>query len=180
MIPVYKYPPPEDGQAKTFDEWFTEHDCTEHQWSLTRYVLKNKTVQYRNQCNICGVSTNPIKHSQLYAKDKREAIDYDTELSRAYYAEMQDAYSAWVESNRHTHSWWTWYKAYLDSPCWKARRKDVIRRAGGIREACGADGLRPWEFEIHHLTYERVGREPLYDLVAVCAECHAQLTEWKR
>jgi hypothetical protein len=63
------------------------------------------------------------------------------------------------------------YKSYLASPAWRDRRLGVIRRARGICERC-----RRWPIvNVHHLTYDRVGAEPLEDLLGVCIKCHDQL-----
>ncbi len=43
-----------------------------------------------------------------------------------------------------------------------------MERSGGVCEACGDAPAA----QVHHLTYERIGRELLFDLAAVCLECH--------
>ena len=68
--------------------------------------------------------------------------------------------------------WWAWYRGYLQTPVWAEKRRLVFERARGTCEACGQ---APAE-QVHHLNYKHVGREPLFDLVAVCASCHADLT----
>jgi hypothetical protein len=63
------------------------------------------------------------------------------------------------------------YVRYLNSVAWAAKRAEVLDRADGNCEDCG-DELEPGEAEVHHLTYERVGRELPEDLVALCPGCH--------
>jgi 5-methylcytosine-specific restriction endonuclease McrA len=55
------------------------------------------------------------------------------------------------------------------SPAWRALRSRVLARAGGRCEGCGrfASALAA-----HHLTYARLGRERLSDLVGLCQPCH--------
>jgi 5-methylcytosine-specific restriction endonuclease McrA len=67
-------------------------------------------------------------------------------------------------------SWRAEYTEYLFSPEWKAKRAQVMQRAGYLCERCD----RPAQ-QVHHLTYERVYRERLTDLQAVCASCHRRL-----
>lgn len=62
------------------------------------------------------------------------------------------------------------YADYLRSEEWAARRTKVMQRAGGICEGCRD---RPAE-EVHHLTYEHVTQEFLFELVAMCGDCHAR------
>jgi hypothetical protein len=60
------------------------------------------------------------------------------------------------------------YEAYLHSKGWKAKRGYKLWHAGYRCEVCGAkDGL-----EVHHKTYERLGRERDEDLVVLCPTCH--------
>lgn len=72
-----------------------------------------------------------------------------------------------------TSGWWGKYQAYLRSPEWQIRRGKVLARSRGMCESCGDRPAR----EVHHLTYKHLGREPLWDLRAVCEPCHAYLTE---
>lgn len=69
--------------------------------------------------------------------------------------------------------WWRDYDAYLQSPEWAERRRRVLRRAGGICEGC----LTNRATQVHHLTYARVRAEMLFDLVAICGDCHERIHE---
>lgn len=60
------------------------------------------------------------------------------------------------------------YREYLDSPKWWAKRDQVLERAQGICEKCEAFKV----VHVHHLTYKRLGNERLEDLQAVCLPCH--------
>jgi 5-methylcytosine-specific restriction endonuclease McrA len=60
------------------------------------------------------------------------------------------------------------YKIYLSSKCWRGFRKKIMERANGLCEKCF---LVP-PVHVHHLTYERIGRERKSDLMALCKECH--------
>ena len=60
------------------------------------------------------------------------------------------------------------YEAYLRSPLWAAARRRALRRAGSRCQVCNADG----GLEVHHRTYERLGREHDDDLFVLCAACH--------
>src|SRR5262249_28732406 len=60
------------------------------------------------------------------------------------------------------------YDQYMESDEWRSRRNKVFKRAGGKCEGC----LERHATQVHHLTYRRFGAELLFDLVAVCDECH--------
>ena len=61
------------------------------------------------------------------------------------------------------------YDQYMESDEWRSRRNKVLKRAGGTCEGC----LERPATQVHHLNYRRLGEEMLFDLVAVCDECHA-------
>jgi hypothetical protein len=63
------------------------------------------------------------------------------------------------------------YVRYLGSATWARKRAEILTRAAGRCEACGA-GVPDGEAEVHHRTYERAGRELPDDLAALCPGCH--------
>lgn len=63
------------------------------------------------------------------------------------------------------------YHEYLQSPEWKATRNAAIERAGHACQFCRSTN----RLEVHHNTYERIGREEPGDLVVLCHECHSTL-----
>jgi hypothetical protein len=63
------------------------------------------------------------------------------------------------------------YRAYIRSEAWRRKRTEVIRRARGMCERCGR-----WPIvNVHHLSYARLGDEPLTDLIGACSRCHREL-----
>jgi hypothetical protein len=69
------------------------------------------------------------------------------------------------------------YTAYLLSPEWKAIRQIKLRQSSHKCEGC----LNASRLQIHHLTYKRIGREKMSDLMVLCDNCHGQVHEmWKR
>lgn len=63
------------------------------------------------------------------------------------------------------------YEAVMRSAGWRRRRAQTIRRAGRRCQECGAGG----PLDVHHLTYQHLGDERPWELVAVCERCHQQL-----
>lgn len=64
------------------------------------------------------------------------------------------------------------YDEYLKSAEWRQRRYDAIRRANFRCQLCNSDGRG--KLQVHHRTYDRIGRESPADLIALCAECHSK------
>ncbi len=63
------------------------------------------------------------------------------------------------------------YDAYMQSPAWRFKRQQVLDRDGGI---CQVYRKRE-ATEVHHLTYTRFGCEMLFDLLAICEDCHDRI-----
>ena len=115
--------------------------------------------QLRYQCFDCGcLNGKAIAHSK--AKPNTELVDFEA-LDR-YHREYQERYDQFRQDRK------TRYAEYLDSDQWRALRERVFRRAGGTCEGCG---LHP-ATQVHHLTYAHIFSEFLFELVAVCDDCH--------
>ena len=60
------------------------------------------------------------------------------------------------------------YEKYLTSPSWRVTRNRALKQAGWKCNRCPQRrGL-----QVHHLTYERLGRELDTDLEVLCEDCH--------
>lgn len=62
------------------------------------------------------------------------------------------------------------YQEYLRSAHWQKLREDRILRSGRQCKLCEATDRR---LDVHHKTYERLGRELWDDLIVLCEVCHA-------
>lgn len=65
------------------------------------------------------------------------------------------------------------YIAYIKSDKWKAKRQQVFAHYGKKCYACGA---RDKVLHCHHMTYARLGREAMGDLIPLCVPCHKEVT----
>lgn len=110
-------------------------------------------------CRACAKS---LEVQERQAKAEREWQERQRERERQ--REVEDR------------AWWKWYNAYLQSSKWQGKRAEVFKRARGLCEACG----RRRATEVHHTTYAHVGDEPLFDLHAICEECHVRITKQDR
>lgn len=61
---------------------------------------------------------------------------------------------------------------FYDTTYWKMRRKAAMRRAGHVCQECGASDRN---LHVHHLSYERIGREHPNDLAVLCNSCHKKM-----
>lgn len=62
------------------------------------------------------------------------------------------------------------YRAHLQSPEWRVMRRLKLEDAGYRCQVCNGDEL----LQVHHRTYDRLGRERFQDLTVLCDACHAK------
>jgi 5-methylcytosine-specific restriction endonuclease McrA len=122
-------------------------------------VIGGRPVFTESTCKVC--SSIP---------EKRQVQDQRRAQAQAEWAERQR------ERQEQNAEWWRWYNGYLQTPAWRALREKVMRRANGRCEGCGECKA----VQVHHLTYAHVGEEFLWELRAVCTECHERLHQDRR
>lgn len=123
-------------------------------------------TSFRIQCMECGRISGAIARDHIHAAGVSTVHlpAWDETLLSIKLEEQVRA-----ESER----WWRAYDAYLESDEWRRKRALVLKRSAGVCEGCGE---RP-AVQVHHLHYKRVFREMLFDLVAVCRQCHDAIHE---
>lgn len=66
------------------------------------------------------------------------------------------------------------YKEYIMSDAWKAKRREAIKHYGQNCNQCKTF-LPINKIQVHHVTYKRLGKELLEDLMIVCKSCHEKI-----
>ena len=112
-----------------------------------------------------GITPVPFDFDKFTAHEVRakEAQEAEAASRQAEYR-LQAA----EKQKRDRVEWFAWYTPYLSTDKWKSTRKRVLERDNYTCQAC----LRATATEVHHLTYDRVKNEPLFDLISVCEICH--------
>lgn len=64
------------------------------------------------------------------------------------------------------------YRDYIKSPAWRRLRRRLLSARGLQCEKCGNVYVTEKRLTLHHLTYERLGREVDADLLVLCWACH--------
>ena len=144
--------------------------CTCDQAEIRRRTKSNGAIVYVKQCLVCGAQvgteiskTNP-EITRLATCDP-----FDNDLvARVSLARQAVVEERQRQQNEADDAWWDNYNAYLRTAAWAERRAKVLKRDKYLCQAC----LSAQATEAHHLTYKHVGREPLFELVAVCHTCH--------
>lgn len=155
--------------------------------TLRRRVIGGGTTVYAHQCERCGRLvgkwvkkervTNPDALPEWnddlatrWQKGESEyAVTYRkwrvSQVGVEAFAKVDDTANERLTLFRET------YSGYLNSEPWRIKRSIVMRRADGVCEGCGVNNAT----QVHHLTYDRVGKEMLFDLVAICESCHKSI-----
>lgn len=152
--------------------------CAHSTTTMVMRTVRGGAKQYVGQCLTCGQQLGSA-HSQ---KDiTREPPPWDDELSltyeRARKRELENINLKHLAiQKRKSGRFSQRYADHLKSEKWLKARVKIFRRANNICEACLEAPAR----EVHHLTYENLCNEFMYELVAVCRPCHERITEASR
>jgi hypothetical protein len=126
---------------------------------------------YTYQCLLCGeIDYTKTGHGPWVPKPAGVNLESlplwsDGIAERAIQEARFAAESLQAEKNQ---EWWDRYHAHLASDYWHALRRKALRRDNWLCQGC----LEAAAEHIHHLTYERLGRELLCDVVSLCIDCH--------
>lgn len=151
---------------------YPQGTCRHTAWRLCERRQK-KVTSFRIQCMACGRISSAIAKDYIHAAGVSTAAlpAWDETLLSIKLEEQVRAESD--RRLREEERWWKAYDAYLESDEWRRKRALVLKRSAGVCEGCG---VRP-AVQVHHLHYKRVFREMLFDLVAVCRQCHDAIHE---
>lgn len=151
-------------------------DCQHEQVEYRIRTIKGGARQLIRQCVKCGCAVGNAAKMDPNAS----APDWDAALSDRAHAEMEEIRSRIYEialdrtANLETEGYAD-YEEYLASSKWARKRTAVLERDQDLCQAC----LNRQATEVHHLTYERIFDEPMFDLVAICRPCHERLHKKK-
>ena len=154
-----------------FAEW--QAAACRHMGQFTGKTVNGGGVAvYKRYCRRCGIATTQslphrsVENTTVTLIDnvRREA------LVDAYIAGRRDELDAIANAaaNRQQPARRSAYADYLASSEWAERRALVMRRCGGVCEGCRKAGAD----DVHHLTYQHIGAEFLFELVGLCRGCH--------
>ena len=113
-----------------------------------REIAAKSVASYKKPDTVCEQCTGSQqqKRELEYAKERQRRQDELQELRSLPYSE------------------------YLQTPEWGMTRKAALKRARYRCQLCNSDG----KLNVHHRSYEHLGYEYSYDLIVLCADCHAK------
>jgi hypothetical protein len=152
-------------------EHTAKFSCDHSQSELRERTIRGGGKQCVHQCLRCGMAvSNSVKREIALAQnDKKPLTPFDEQLLASWEADVKE--SADRITNADDSAFWQAYEKYLTSSEWQKKREKVLARASGLCEGCMENSAT----QAHHLSYEHVGDEYLFELVAVCDDCHEKL-----
>jgi hypothetical protein len=156
-------------------EAFRNKECQHNQQSPCEWKDGAGNKHIKKQCQQCGrmlgtaLRKNKVSESVLVNYQPNLEESYDAKRN----AERDDIIQKHIriqkaQSGEFSKS----YKDHLNSDKWKlVIRPKVFKRANGICEGC----LERPATQVHHLTYEHLGDEFMFELAAMCGPCHERL-----
>lgn len=157
----------------TWQQVESEFKCPHTVTEIRYRDASNGTRMYKRQCLNCGAGVgNFIKHGDIESPALIEP--FDERLIESYNSLKLDRHNDlnFIQDETRQEN----YNAYMQSPDWKKRREQVLKRDHYTCQAC----LSATATDAHHKTYDHFGNEPLFDLVAVCRPCHEIITAMDR
>lgn len=142
------------------------NECNDTKSELRRRRVSGGAVQLLFQCLTCGRAASlPIAKNLVLGRP--EALpEWDEGLQKQYF-EHNDRASKIKRQQEHA-EWLQAHTDYLQSRKWKSLRARVLTRSGGLCEGCRSSPAT----QVHHLTYDHWRDELLWELVAICNDCH--------
>lgn len=140
---------------------------------MRRRTRRNGSPAFIFQCEECGeVLSEPVRRvvAERLAGD-RGLTPFDEAALQELRSEQSAARAE--DSETRAQAARESYRVYLGSSEWKRRRDLVMKRCNAVCEGCGSAPA----VEVHHLTYEHVQNEFLWELVGLCKACHDRVHE---
>lgn len=151
-------------------------DCEHEKYVFAKYFIGNG-FRVQKFCNNCfSLFGNAIKHDSV---DIEKVKTIEKDKYDRWHNEQYEKYQKRVGRIKELHSLWQVeeyrrkHQEYLNTQEWKEKRQEVLKRDDYLCQAC----LKNRASEVHYLTYDHFGNEPLFDLISVCRECHKGISK---
>lgn len=149
--------------------------CEDCDFIFVKKPKVNGDYLVRKQCFGCGCLDNKVyKFSDVGLKSGVMKLpDFDEALNDEYYEKLRQIRIKELNEEReeNRNEFFKEYSKYLNSKKWNLKREKVLERDNYLCQAC----LTRVATQVHHLSYEFVYDEPLFDLTSVCTECHNKI-----
>lgn len=172
-----------------FMQFFGCYDCGEHGKPYGNKCCNSQDLIHImvEQSNSSWVRRTACKNCKsVQGKNIPKGTDYQklprlTKLKREEYQKNYDRVSNlfWHKVREFLQEkdaikqleWRSIYETYIKSDEWRRKTILVRKRDNNICQAC----LSAPAQAVHHLTYQNLTKEPLFELISVCHACHSNI-----
>ena len=154
-----------------------ENCCTKPEFVMIQLEIRNGHKVQRKACVNCK-EVNAMNFKQ---QENFNLLPFLTYENHKIYKDKKnyerDLFYDEVKTHKENirildkQAWDQQHKEVLQSNEWKIKRQKVIKRCNNICEGCGSNPVE----EVHHLTYDRLGEEFLFQLLGLCKNCHSEI-----
>ena len=149
------------------------YHCDHENVELRERTHADGSVHYVEQCLRCGQQLRAYKRDSnnvAQAKLHGGISQFDEQIREDFCA--RGFVERRTQREDEKAEWFAWYSEYLQSPEWQDKRAKVLERDNYTCQGCGAARAA---MIVHHLSYQHVGNEFLFELTSVCERCHKRL-----
>lgn len=149
--------------------------CKDCDFIFVKKQKVNGDYLVRKQCFGCGCLDNKVyKFSDVGSRsDVMKLPEFNEKLNEEYYEKLRQIRIKEYNEKREQrkNEFFREYSEYLNSNKWRLKREKVLERDKYLCQAC----LTRKATQVHHISYEFIYNEPLFDLISVCTECHDKI-----
>jgi 5-methylcytosine-specific restriction endonuclease McrA len=143
-------------------------ECNECNFKYVKQQKSNGDFMLKKQCAECGQDSG--KQYSFSEVGGREYVlklkEFDSGKLNGYYERQRQQ---WINKKQEERQeFFDEYNIYLSSSQWREKRQQVLKRDDYVCQGC----LKSRATEVHHLTYNNVYNELLFQLISLCGNCH--------
>jgi hypothetical protein len=149
-----------------------------HHLSVRKATTTNNRLSFRLVCNYCGEFFCAVSKKDIVNLfDFEELKEKDDELRTKFlnrkneFLEQRNARTYEMFNDSWNHNTNRKYDEYLLTEEWRKKRQLVLNRCKNMCEGCGINQADA----VHHLTYEHIYDEFLFELIGICNKCHDKI-----
>lgn len=155
--------------------------CINPKVEPVKFPMRGGGMQIRKQCRNCGdvfglalkKKDFDINKLNLYDNNRMEEYRKNNFKETEEFNRIFEEYKAKNYTFEHK---FPGYNEYLASDLWQTKRRLVLERDKYVCQSC----IKAKAIQVHHLSYEHVFNEPLFELTSVCIRCHEIITNMDR
>ena len=161
----------------------TKTHCKHCNSKLIRLNTINGQTQYRRFCFDCGFKSNSIAHLKLTEDEKHFSLEDDGNYQNIYTDDSDRpvrinypvvSLMKKIQARMKERGISFDYYEHLDSDKWRSeQRNKIFALDHGKCQICHKNKAN----QVHHLSYLNVGNESDDELMAVCRDCHTEITQ---